>query len=320
MSFGYQRNSGIGSFSSYADALDRYENTTDIRGRVEEPKRPLGHRKNVDMYSIRKADNGDIECVLYRTPVITFHTDNTVSVRAEGWASQTTANFIPEVMGYGVSARIFNHRLCLYLYGNEYFLDGHEVFKLHKENGEWVATNPKQRVVHYIKRKESNNVMTRCKAFVAYLESMKKLRFDGTEAVFTAEEFEQCFGKDTGTYRNRRLDITLDKNHAESEHSFAKFKAWVEDTGEDCHLGYYKAMLMLVNAVSYSDWHTDQRVMRPKHWLEAKNLLKNVMWGLYRDEVFTEMPVANGVLKKDNYGRFYEGGWQKYHEMLKANA
>ena len=39
---------------------------------------------------------------------------------------------------------------------------------------------------------------------------------------------------------------------------------------------------------------------------------------LYRDEVFTEMPVANGVLKKDNYGRFYEGGWEKYHEQKQS--
>ena len=122
MTFGYQRNSGISWFRDYGDALHKYENTKDIRGRVEEPKRPLGHRKSVDMYSIRKKDNADIECVLYRTPVVTFHTDNTVSIWHDTWASQTTANFIPEVMGYGVSARVYNHKLCLYVHGKEYFI------------------------------------------------------------------------------------------------------------------------------------------------------------------------------------------------------
>ena len=56
MAFGQYRNSGISWFRDYGDALHKYENTTDIRGRVEEPKRPLGHRKAVDNYSIRKAD------------------------------------------------------------------------------------------------------------------------------------------------------------------------------------------------------------------------------------------------------------------------
>ena len=58
--FGYSRNSGISWFRNYGDALHKYENTKDIRGRVKEPMRPLGHRKSVDSYSIVKLENGDI--------------------------------------------------------------------------------------------------------------------------------------------------------------------------------------------------------------------------------------------------------------------
>ena len=55
---------------NYTDALARYEDAKPIRGRSPEV-RPLGERRDVDTYQIRK--NGEeIELVLYKTPVITF--------------------------------------------------------------------------------------------------------------------------------------------------------------------------------------------------------------------------------------------------------
>ena len=318
MSFGQYRNSGISWFRDYGDALHKYENTTDIRGRVEEPKRPLGHRKAVDNYSIRKADNGDIECVLYKTPVVTFHTDGTVSLRAGGWASQTTANFIPEVLGYGVCARVFNHKLCLTIHGNEYFMDREEPFKIGKdENDAWQPLNAKQLFVHNIKRKESNIVIRKYAEVFKYLESMRKLRDDGMNALFSKEEIEACFGEPKDNY-SRRLDITLNGHHATEHKLYADFKTWIDDKSEDKHLSYYKALLVLVNTVGHFTWGNEDRRMQSHHWLEAKNVLKNMIWGFHRDEVFTPIAVQAGYVRKDTYGRFFEGAWEKYHEELSA--
>jgi len=312
--FGYSRNSGISWFRDYGDALHKYESTTDIRGRKEEPKRPLGHRKSVDMYSIVKLDNGDIQCVLYQTPVVTFHTDNTVSIKDGSWASQTTAHFIPEVMGGDVYARVFNSKLCLTVCGEEYFLPK-EGLKLSKTDmGNWRVDNPPNNVIHHINRKASQLVLTKYEDFFSYLERMMKLRFDGERAVFSEEEYVHTFGelKDGTNYLGRN-DCVL--NTAYQGTHLGKFKEYITDTSEAQHMSYYKAMLTLVNTVAWIDWHSQERRMKRVHWEKAFTELKNFVWGLHRDEVFKEVPVADGVVKRDAYGRFFNGGWQAYHEL-----
>lgn len=313
MTFGTYRNSGISWFRDYGDALHKYESTTDIRGRKVEPKRPLGHRKSVDMYSIVKLENGDIQCVLYKTPVVTFHTDNTITICHGDWASQTTANFIPEVVGDGCYARVFNNNLCLYLHGNEYFIPRDGGLKLGKNDQDhWEVLNPPNNVIHHINRKESKLVVAKYEEFFNYLERMRKLRHDGERAVFSEEEYVQTFGMQDGQGSCiRRSDCILNANY--DGHFIGKFKEYLDDTSDTQHESYYKLMLILVNTVSWIDWHSQERRMKGVHWEQARNELKNFIWGLHRDEVFKEVPVASGVVRKDTYGRFFGGGWNTYH-------
>jgi hypothetical protein len=312
MSFGYARNSGISWFRDYGDALHKYENTTNIRGRTEEPMRPLGHRKSVDMYSIVKLENGDIQCVLYKTPVVTFHMDNTVTIWHDAWSSQSTANFIPEVMGHNVSARVFNRKICLSVHGRECFVPENGI-KLRKEDDVWVVSNAPQEFIHHIKRKESNNVMSKYAEVFGYLERMKKLRFDGEKASFSKEEIEECFGDAKDNYA-RRLDISLDTHYKNAPKLYSDFKTWIDDDTENKHLSYYKVMLVLVNSVGWLDWNTEERRMKAYHWEEAKTKLKNMIWGYHRDQVFTPIGLKQGTVRRDTYGRFFEGGWEKYHK------
>lgn len=320
MGFGYARNSGIHWLRDYGDALHKYENTTNIRGRKVEPLRPLGHRKNVDMYSIVKLENGDIQCVCYKTPVVTFHTDNTITLRAGGCASQTTVNFISEVVN--LNAVVFDRSICVATYPKgEYFrMDNHEPFKMEKdEHGYWRPVTIRQEFIHRIRRKESNKVMKECEGLLAYLDNMRKLRHDGEMARFSKEEIEQTFGEPKDNY-SRRLDISLSSHYASSATVFASFRDWMNDKSEDKHLSYYKAMLVLVNTVGAMDWHTEERRMRAHHWLEAKTTLKNMVWGFHRDTVFEPVAVRLGEVKRDTYGRFFEGGWEKYHEEQKQSV
>ena len=53
--------------------------------------------------------------------------------------------------------------------------------------------------------------------------------------------------------------------------------------------------------------------MKAHQWDRAKNLLKNTLWGMHRDEVFKEVGVKEGVVKKDTYARFFDSGWDAYH-------
>lgn len=315
MSFGYARNSGIHSLRDYGDALHKYESTTDIRGRVEEPKRPLGHRKSIDSYSIRKLDNGDIECVCYKTPVVTFHTDGTITLKHDGWASQTTVNFINDVTG--LMACIFDHSICVSTYPKgEYFrMDRDEPFKMAKDEfGYWRPVEVKQEFIHHIRRKESNIVIRKYAEVFEYLERMRKLRHDGERAVFTKEEIEQTFGDAKDNYA-RRLDISLDTHFVSAPNLYTNFKSWIDDQSEDKHLSYYKVMLVLVNTVAWLDWHTEERRMKSVHWEEAKNKLKNMIWGFNRDQVFKPIAVQAGMVRRDTYGRFFDGTWDKYHDL-----
>jgi hypothetical protein len=55
--------------------------------------------------------------------------------------------------------------------------------------------------------------------------------------------------------------------------------------------------------------------MKRIHWDKAVNELKNVIWGFHRDEVFKEVPVASGIVKRDAYDRFFRGGWNQHHKL-----
>ena len=315
MSFGYARNSGIHALRDYGDALHKYESTTDIRGRKEEPKRPLGHRKSIDSYSIRKLENGDIECVCYRTPVVTFHTDNTISLVAGGWASQTTVNFINDVTG--LMACVFDHSICVSTAPKgEYFrMDSQEPFKMAKdEHGYWRPVDVKKEFIHHIRRKESNIVIRKYAEVFEYLDRMRKLRQDGERAIFTKEEISQTFG-DQSDGNLRRVDICLDTHLSSAPNLYTNFKSWIDDQSEDKHLSYYKVMLVLVNSVAWLDWHTEERRMKSVHWEEAKTRLKNMIWGYYRDQVFKPIEVQAGMVRRNTYGRFFGGTWDKYHDL-----
>lgn len=320
MGFGYARNSGIHWFRDYGDALHKYENTTNIRGRKVEPLRPLGHRKNVDMYSIVKLENGDIQCVCYKTPVVTFHTDNTISLQAGGWASQTTVNFINDVVG--LNACVFDKSICLTTHprGETFRMDREKPFKMAKdEHGYWRPVETKQEFIHHIRRKESNIVIRKYAEVFSYLERMRKLRHDGEMARFSKQEIEECFGENPSGY-TRRVDINLDAHYQDAPKLFAEFKRWIDDDTEDKHLSYYKVMLVLVNTTGFMDWNTEERRMKAHQWQEAHNRLKNMIWGFHRDQVFEPIAVKAGVVRKDTYGRFFHTAWDRYYEMLKGNA
>jgi hypothetical protein len=218
-------------------------------------------------------------------------------------------------MGGDVYARVFNSKISLTVCGDEYYLPKDDGLKLSKtERGNWQVDNPPNNVIHHINRKESKLVLAKYEDFFSYLERMKKLRFDGEKAVFSEEEYVQTFGalKDETSYV-RKSDCVL--NTAYEGTHLGKFKEYISDTSEAQHMSYYKAMLILVNTVAWVDWQSEERRMKRIHWDKALNELKNAIWGYHRDEVFKEVPVAIGVVKKDAYDRFFRGGWQTYHKL-----
>ena len=75
---------------NHADAKARLKKTKPIRGRTPEtdkhgrssptPCIPLGRREDIDIYSIREGENGNIELLNYRSPLLTFTPDDKIII------------------------------------------------------------------------------------------------------------------------------------------------------------------------------------------------------------------------------------------------
>lgn len=104
--------SSYGSFGSipvirsYEDAKRRLERTKPIRGRATDVFPLTTDRAGPDRFQIRWGEECDgackgraIECVLHKSPVVTFLPDGTIRVKPH-YVSRSTARFISEVLGY----------------------------------------------------------------------------------------------------------------------------------------------------------------------------------------------------------------------------
>lgn len=170
--------SGITSLTNYAAAKTKYETTKHIRGRDTE-QRPLGDRRR-SHFQIRKVGD-DIACKLYETDVVTYHPDNTITLRVpEQWRTTTTATFIMDVLGrYRAGAAIRDHDVVLWLKGaNAAYLRVGEATKLKVEDNGYLTllSNDREHYVHAIDRKRMTELRKSIKPFRDYVRAALNLR------------------------------------------------------------------------------------------------------------------------------------------------
>lgn len=300
--YGHYRNTGIPRLHSYADALDRFNNTKPIRGRTDitRPMYPLGHRHKVDAFWMRHCQlTQDVECFLYRTPVVTFKANGEVHIKSDGWNSISTANFIGEVLG-GVSAYIYDHNLCVHIWNEngaeQYRVPDNGTLVLRKE-GRWqYVSGAPNNVIHSMNRKAINAVRKTYKDFKQYAIAMLKLRDGRVEH----DEYVAAFGQTSVP------NLKWNWAYKESAEWFVKMKEWMSDQSEDKHNAYYKALLMCVRCTGYYSALTPT---------EFDNVFRWVTTGLHRDEVLVEEVLPMGKIKRDNYGQYFRKAWGKYHEI-----
>lgn len=76
------------TLNNYAAALSFYEQAKTWRNDSDNERKLDGSKRHV---AIRKESNGSIACKLHRTDVITYHPDNTITVKP--WGSRSTDEF-----------------------------------------------------------------------------------------------------------------------------------------------------------------------------------------------------------------------------------
>lgn len=297
------RNTGISRFHSYAEIRSWYDRTLPIRGRQktpEKPQVPLGHRHKVDAFWMRKGE-GYVECMCYQTPVVTFRENGDIELRPEGWLSQTTANFINDVLG--LNAYIHDHKLCISFHRrgswNNYALPSDGALILRLESFGWNYHGGAAVLhAHAVDRKAINAKRKPYAAFKEYVYAMLKLR----NGEFTREELEQAGLGWQGEYTavngmswNRKAFVkTIDQ-----------LDAWMRSEGEEKHNDFYKATLVFVGSFSEGMRLTKVRFDHGFNYVTT---------GMFRDEVLTKNEVEIGRIQKDSYGKYFRKCWSTYHD------
>lgn len=296
--FGHNRNSGIHTLVNYNEAHHAWESTKPIRGRKTDV-RPLGHRRCVDQYTIRKAESGAIECVLYKTPVVGFFPDGQIVIQDDGWKSVSTAYFIEEVLGIG--ARIFNKDLNVCFGGGEYPVpDGG--LNVGMVDGRLTPLNPTPLKVHSIDRKGANIVRAKYKDFNSYMMGMLKLRAND---VVTTEEVKMS---GMGVYD---LDRTY---HSKFPEQVQAFFGLVNDTNPETQTAsWYHATLALVRAFGRWSYKADGVVV-PADANKIARKFDELVLGFNRAECFVERELSLGEVKRDTYAKYFSSGWKRLHE------
>lgn len=199
---GYRTVKNVPRATAYTTAKTIHDNIKPIRGK---DVRPLGARRDYHQYSVKQNEQGEIEFICYRTPVVTFHPDDTITIRNGGWSSVSTHQFIQEVLG--IQANGYRGKTALTIKGNKYLMDSDDdsAFKIKRVDGNWHILSERSPETSYrMNRKAANNVRGRYKPFADYLKGFSKVRAEHItprygepyQAIrFSAEELQAAFNE-----------------------------------------------------------------------------------------------------------------------------
>jgi hypothetical protein len=306
--YGHQRNSGIIQINDYATALKLWEDTKPIRGRAVDT-RPLGHRRN-DHYLINFLPEGAVECILYKTPVVTFWENGDVVIKHDGYNSVSTCNFIGEVLG--LHSSIFNYKTLVGFGGKNYVVPDSGLTIKRNDNWVYEPVNPVPVMGHAIDRKGANNVRARYKPFNSYLSSMCRLKA-GSD--YPQSELCRVFGKVEGRYPQPKMPADLSHEERNGwEDSVKDFFKLITDTKEETRNdSFYKALLQMAYSFGTTKWNAHETEGYVLHEKKALKSFDELVIGFHRSETLIEKVLPEGVVRKDSNGKYFRGGWKRVH-------
>lgn len=284
---------------NWMDAAVAERDIKAIRGKPD--CKPLGKRRNTHV-TIRKEDETYL-CRLYRTDVVAFHKDGLIVVRLDGWASQTTSNFIDELLG--VRCNIFDNRMwisCARVGSSEV---GEYPLNTHGENlfrrnghGDLEFQNAVMPVVHRINRAGANNVRKQFAAFRKYLVNTVRLRDNG----FSEDEYRDVFGTVQGKpdLIDYPPELTVTSGRATKREDMRVLLDLALSTQAQ---DQYRASLMLVRKFVRHKY-MGGITCKPNE-AEVQKQLDEILLYMYRDECFEECQLEGGTAKRDAYAKFF---------------
>jgi len=300
---GYRTVNHVPSIYTYAQAKQIHDNIVPIRGR---DIKPLGQRRDGDTYHIRM--NGeDVECVLYKTPVVTFHPDDTITVSTDNWNTVSTHQFIWAITGcncYGSRGKT-----VIRIGDKEYVIN--EIMRIkHVEDSspKWEVLTKEEQYDWAIDRQKANAVRLKYKKFISYLRNGLKLRLTEESAIFSVDELVSAFGTTKHPYNDSITVINGAKFESleTKEPSLNEFFGLILDESEESTTAYYKAMLMLVGRSYIHSYRqhiavsngTGSIMISPRSLIDK---LYECMYKWHSDEVFVRVKLAEGKVPTGKY-------------------
>lgn len=340
---GYQTVMAVPRIADYTEAYKKWNNTKPMRGRSDDI-RPLGERRYVDTYSIRKNIWTEaIELVLYQTPVIKFKSDDEVVLNYGRWPSASTCQFITRVLA-GVGASRVRGEVVLGFTTAE----GRVIQKLGENEelvlvrsgegryGRWQPKEIKTLFDYRINRKEANNVRKDVKQFRDYLQGMVKLMEDETvmygqtykRVTRTYAELAEVFGyRQGGSMQDHKVTVELtewrrlgEKPHytdpelrkkewAGYNAASDKFYELVKNDQDENtrHQNYWIAFNILFAYQNHIYWIDESIAHEKQLYLASEYLekyLEEILFARFSDRVFKLVELEKGKVPTGRYDKY----------------
>ena len=342
---GYSTVMRVPKIADYKAAYKIWNDTKPIKGRAENepstPNRPLGQRRDVDTYSIRKnVWTEAIECVLYQTPVIKFNTQDEVTIGFGQWSSASTCQFITRILYPYVGAHRVRGDVVLHLYdgSKQIVKQNEELVLVRGANGAWVPKEAKPLYDYRVNRKEANNVRAMCGTFRKYMKGIASLKGEtvtqyGVEyerVQFTFAELMEVFGA-VNRYNDERLFLQIDEwawltakpsnytKHDAEKHekswrdyreTAAKFLELIKDDQDDnCrHQNYWIAFCILFVHKNYitpcnKDYINNRVFTAGSNTFEK--LLDEALFTMFAEKVFKRVELPRGSVPTGKYDKYF---------------
>jgi hypothetical protein len=286
--------SGIDVITYYEGALYKFNNVAPIKGNGKNAGiRPLGMR-NKSQFQILMWQDGSVACRLYKTDVVVFNKDDTISINCTGYNTQTTARFISEVLG--VSARVQGGRLVVSIVDGTYLADG-LMLRQKRDVALYEVMAANQDTVHSLDRKAMGKLRRQTQDYRTYLTGFMKL----IDYTLTDEDLNQLDLENTHR-------LTLDLWRTDPMHEIDRFKQfrWMIE-GERPENWHFSALWLCASS-RFSPW---DRRFDPR---QVMKLLDDILIAL-NPQVLVPKQLEVGVVTPDPYARFKPFMDAALHEM-----
>ena len=282
--YGHNRNSGIRRITRYEEALHKLTKTKPIAGNGRNSGIiPLGHR-NRTHFQIRMRQDESIACRLYRTDVVVFDKDGTITIDPNGYSTISTAAFISEVLG--VYASQHDNRLVVQINKGAYQADGLKLRCVDAWDHKYEVLESTQNVVHGLDRKQMNALRKDTQEYRKFLSGLMKIK-DNT---LTEEELAEVNIKENGALGLDvwRHDVSVIVN---------RNKEFVELVKSGDAENWHSASMWLCASARYSMW---DKKFDPRKVIA---LLDDILIAL-NPTVLVPKVLEAGVVRRDSYARF----------------